>query len=110
MIRRPPRSTLFPYTTLFRSRVDTERRRAQDEGRSREYVDQLVACLRGSRPRQAPLLTGVGLVLDFHRIQLHVPVGVRVEDTVEIALLAKSRKPVVIVHIVVIQLAVRVVP
>src|SRR5256885_10942606 len=25
MIRRPPRSTLFPYTTLFRSRVDTSR-------------------------------------------------------------------------------------
>src|SRR3712207_9157207 len=24
MIRRPPRSTLFPYTTLFRSRVFTE--------------------------------------------------------------------------------------
>src|SRR2546430_12455566 len=24
MIRRPPRSTLFPYTTLFRSRHDTE--------------------------------------------------------------------------------------
>src|SRR2546425_3864091 len=23
MIRRPPRSTLFPYTTLFRSRTDT---------------------------------------------------------------------------------------
>src|SRR2546429_5455516 len=23
MIRRPPRSTLFPYTTLFRSKVDT---------------------------------------------------------------------------------------
>src|SRR3712207_7846352 len=28
MIRRPPRSTLFPYTTLFRSRGRT----AQDEG------------------------------------------------------------------------------
>src|SRR5688572_32235866 len=32
MIRRPPRSTLFPYTTLFRSRrgvrVDRRRRRA----------------------------------------------------------------------------------
>src|SRR5438067_4183287 len=28
MIRRPPRSTLFPYTTLFRSR--RFRRRAQD--------------------------------------------------------------------------------
>src|SRR2546422_6957353 len=29
MIRRPPRSTLFPYTTLFRS--DEERRVALDE-------------------------------------------------------------------------------
>src|SRR2546430_9848847 len=27
MIRRPPRSTLFPYTTLFRSRSATARRR-----------------------------------------------------------------------------------
>src|SRR5689334_23682198 len=27
MIRRPPRSTLFPYTTLFRSRPETDRRR-----------------------------------------------------------------------------------
>src|SRR2546422_4536878 len=26
MIRRPPRSTLFPYTTLFRSRLDQHRR------------------------------------------------------------------------------------
>src|SRR2546422_3700046 len=26
MIRRPPRSTLFPYTTLFRSRRDRRRR------------------------------------------------------------------------------------
>src|SRR3989442_9271315 len=25
MIRRPPRSTLFPYTTLFRSRIAMER-------------------------------------------------------------------------------------
>src|SRR2546426_6511618 len=32
MIRRPPRSTLFPYTTLFRSRdgVDDGRRLAHD--------------------------------------------------------------------------------
>src|SRR3712207_2757453 len=28
MIRRPPRSTLFPYTTLFRSRIDDCRCRA----------------------------------------------------------------------------------
>src|SRR2546429_5159047 len=29
MIRRPPRSTLFPYTTLFRSRSDTLSRSAR---------------------------------------------------------------------------------
>src|SRR5260221_6590260 len=29
MIRRPPRSTLFPYTTLFRSRSRCRRRRAR---------------------------------------------------------------------------------
>src|SRR3712207_6918951 len=30
MIRRPPRSTLFPYTTLFRSRHDDRVARGQD--------------------------------------------------------------------------------
>src|SRR2546423_9436989 len=29
MIRRPPRSTLFPYTTLFRSREDRGRERGR---------------------------------------------------------------------------------
>src|SRR2546429_2157482 len=29
MIRRPPRSTLFPYTTLFRSRAVQERRHVE---------------------------------------------------------------------------------
>src|SRR5256885_13308651 len=28
MIRRPPRSTLFPYTTLFRSHVEVQRQQA----------------------------------------------------------------------------------
>src|SRR5258708_29692361 len=31
MIRRPPRSTLFPYTTLFRSRLPLARRRLPGE-------------------------------------------------------------------------------
>src|SRR6516162_11070385 len=35
MIRRPPRSTLFPYTTLFRSL----RRRARSVERFREWVE-----------------------------------------------------------------------
>src|SRR5260370_19220294 len=37
MIRRPPRSTLFPYTTLFRSRTHTPRvkgRRVEDRALS----------------------------------------------------------------------------
>src|SRR5256886_8493170 len=34
MIRRPPRSTLFPYTTLFRSRAVRPRRRAGDAERT----------------------------------------------------------------------------
>src|SRR5690349_25019907 len=35
MIRRPPRSTLFPYTTLFRSSRATPRRRRPRPGRGR---------------------------------------------------------------------------
>src|SRR3712207_7509165 len=34
MIRRPPRSTLFPYTTLFRSRRRCGRRGRQPSGES----------------------------------------------------------------------------
>src|SRR3712207_8463940 len=30
MIRRPPRSTLFPYTTLFRSQLDARHSRHRD--------------------------------------------------------------------------------
>src|SRR2546430_9060988 len=41
MIRRPPRSTLFPYTTLFRSRG------ARDPGRR-------AAARRGRRPLRGP--------------------------------------------------------
>src|SRR3712207_7147360 len=33
MIRRPPRSTLFPYTTLFRSFAVTELRHAEEVGK-----------------------------------------------------------------------------
>src|SRR2546426_11952228 len=35
MIRRPPRSTLFPYTTLFRSKP-AEKRRARTSGRTQK--------------------------------------------------------------------------
>src|SRR3712207_7869682 len=39
MIRRPPRSTLFPYTTLFRSRADGDRSELPGEGQ-REHRQQ----------------------------------------------------------------------
>src|SRR5258706_8460024 len=52
MIRRPPRSTLFPYTTLFRSRAEDcvrdgnarvrwDRRRGCGVGRSEEHTSEL---------------------------------------------------------------------
>src|SRR2546427_8007791 len=44
MIRRPPRSTLFPYTTLFRS--------VRDAHRPRERAGR-AAVARGSEPRAA---------------------------------------------------------
>src|SRR2546429_3509507 len=36
MIRRPPKTTLFPYTTLFRSRKSVGRNRATDNYSARE--------------------------------------------------------------------------
>src|SRR2546422_9305671 len=38
MIRRPPRSTLFPYTTLFRSHHWTHRRPSRQHGTTPELV------------------------------------------------------------------------
>src|SRR2546422_7332238 len=49
MIRRPPRSTLFPYTTLFRSAVDRRARR----GRQRDAHLQLEH-RRGGHQRAHP--------------------------------------------------------
>src|SRR2546427_7080247 len=41
MIRRPPRSTLFPYTTLFRSHLGAVRRGQRTQlGQSGERVEQ----------------------------------------------------------------------
>src|SRR5689334_23599580 len=40
MIRRPPRSTLFPYTTLFRSRAFGIKRLQEDEQRPVPEVER----------------------------------------------------------------------
>src|SRR3712207_8014344 len=41
MIRRPPSSTLFPYTTLFRSQQFEEPVRGEPVGRPRTLLDRL---------------------------------------------------------------------
>src|SRR3712207_8712304 len=57
MIRRPPRSTLFPYTTLFRSRRPLVRAALEDEERARVADLAAAACgartSRGTSPRCA---------------------------------------------------------
>src|SRR5947207_3516876 len=47
MIRRPPRSTLFPYTTLFRSQIEAGKK-AADHGSTN------ISTIEKSQPRYAP--------------------------------------------------------
>src|ERR1043165_10095127 len=71
MIRRPPRSTLFPYTTLFRSRRDRAARRCDlnrtagstvaarseehtSELQSRGLISYAVFCLKKQKNQHVP--------------------------------------------------------
>src|SRR2546428_9703023 len=55
MIRRPPRSTLFPYTTLFRSVVARASRRDRLEPRALPHRDRLRhEDVRGRAARDVP--------------------------------------------------------
>src|SRR3712207_8769816 len=64
MIRRPPRSTLFPYTTLFRSPTDRDRALAEvvqvlaqmEDGASRSELVRRVSDKLGLQPA----LVGIG--------------------------------------------------
>src|SRR3712207_9438657 len=58
MIRRPPRSTLFPYTTLFRSEE------AGGGSWGRTLRDQY-CCLGASPARMVWLLSALGLLPEF---------------------------------------------
>src|SRR3712207_7203156 len=61
MIRRPPRSTLFPYTTLFRSDELLEEEQAQELLTSLEpnELEQLVLRAAGFSSRQISEVRGV---------------------------------------------------
>src|SRR6266581_5569541 len=70
MIRRPPRSTLFPYTTLFRSRrrfatagrADTRDRPCRAASRSEEHTSEL----------QSPVHLVCRLLLEKQKIHYEV--------------------------------------
>src|SRR2546422_6421825 len=64
MIRRPPRSTLFPYTTLFRSRAAERSRRPQrtTSGRSRREAVARGRSLRRSEEHTSELQSRLHLV------------------------------------------------
>src|SRR3712207_7975534 len=55
MIRRPPRSTLFPYTTLFRSRGITSIRRHSGRGRGHAPIPRCPVTPAASRVCVEPL-------------------------------------------------------
>src|SRR2546422_10123256 len=68
MIRRPPRSTLFPYTTLFRSH---ERQRvAQDQAPFRVGVDDLDRLAEMALHHVARLHRGAGRRSEEHTSEL----------------------------------------
>src|SRR5256885_12648349 len=60
MIRRPPRSTLFPYTTLFRSHVDE---RLVDRDREKRAADDRRAPL--IQDRKSTRLNSSHLVISY---------------------------------------------
>src|SRR5256885_10378581 len=72
MIRRPPRSTLFPYTTLFRSRSAScdDGRLADDERHAADLVSQHAARPRFARAgeqrdRKSTRLNSSHLVISY---------------------------------------------
>src|SRR3712207_8446652 len=61
MIRRPPRSTLFPYTTLFRSVVNAPGQRYHPA-----IIAQAVATLCEMFPQRFWLASGSGQLMNEH--------------------------------------------
>src|SRR3712207_8316161 len=78
MIRRPPISTLFPYTTLFRSKAGRLTRTLDQGGRILDFVDRwdtLSASIsaRGGDPAATELMNQAlrAVALDFERSEEH---------------------------------------
>src|SRR5260221_7133844 len=64
MIRRPPRSTLFPYTTLFRSPLEEDAHERVEEGRlATEHLRHAVRAL--SEDRKSTRLNSSHTVISY---------------------------------------------
>src|SRR2546429_4770487 len=62
MIRRPPRSTLFPYTTLFRSLHRSAAPLGRSGGRALRKLHQVPGCLSRSEEHTSELQSRLHLV------------------------------------------------
>src|SRR5256885_12452514 len=77
MIRRPPRSTLFPYTTLFRSlltRLEEARRRLSEPARANGHVilnDSSAAARSNETPSIQTQLEGILQQIQSQRSEEH---------------------------------------
>src|SRR3712207_9469847 len=76
MIRRPPRSTLFPYTTLFRSHVmhlvsTVEGRLAEENDR----LDALVSCFPAGTVSGAPKVRAMEIIAELENRRRGVYAG-----------------------------------
>src|SRR3712207_9196225 len=80
MIRRPPRSTLFPYTTLFRSRrpVGTGRTESSKERERMSFGKHNDADVVISTPLRTAIGTFGGALKDVPATQLGATVGTAV--------------------------------
>src|SRR5256885_12075956 len=64
MIRRPPRSTLFPYTTLFRSHEDEEdHRHVEQQHQHAQLLERAYAVL--AQDRKSTRLNSSHLVISY---------------------------------------------
>src|SRR5256885_13237049 len=68
MIRRPPRSTLFPYTTLFRSPFPAPQRRDDPHVTGRRFEPE-----RAARLGLEPAARYVGIRSEEHTSELQSP-------------------------------------
>src|SRR5256714_12282537 len=81
MIRRPPRSTLFPYTTLFRSRSHAMKFRCDRDAFSEalQTVQRAVSSRPGIPALAGVLLTASGQELVLATTDLEVSARLRLE-------------------------------